>query len=261
MIAELQSLDVVYQPLVNHHTGQLFGYEGLSRPSVNGEAIPPDVWFSEALVRGEHVQADLWAIGRMVEEFAAYGMQSSRQRRGPSATPFSSNHPKDSAVPLFVNVMPHSLQDERFLERLMDLLTRTQFPPTQLVLEIVEATGYDLMAVSRTVHDMRSLGFRFALDDVGVGGASLHALVELGPEFVKLDRVLVQNAAHAPRKQRLLAALQQFVEDHQQIIAEGLENAEDLAAVRAAGIHLSQGYHWSHPQPLRTFLEGWAPFR
>lgn len=95
--------------------------------------------------------------------------------------------------------------------------------------------------------ELRQLGVRVALDDVGRGSSNLLSLVELEPDFIKVDRSLIYQIASSTTKQRLLKLLVTYMESGSNIIAEGVENEEDLAAVRATGVRLSQGFWWSKP--------------
>ncbi|MCL6593313.1 MAG: EAL domain-containing protein, partial [Alicyclobacillus sp.] len=92
--------------------------------------------------------------------------------------------------------------------------------------------------------------------DVGAGGASLRALVQLEPDFIKLDRSLVQGVSQSSSKQKLLSYFAAYMDWTDNVIAEGIEDVADLAAVRAAGISLSQGYYWSPPLPISS-LPDW----
>ena len=101
---------------------------------------------------------------------------------------------------------------------------------------------------------MRSIGVRIALDDVGVGSANLGMLVQLEPDFIKVDRSLIQGISNSLSKQRLLSHLVGFMESGDSVIAEGLENPEDLLAVKESGVNLSQGYYWAYPMSSRDLF-------
>lgn len=96
-----------------------------------------------------------------------------------------------------------------------------------------------------------SQGFSIALDDFGAGHATLSRLVEVRPQFVKLDPALVHGVADDPMRTSLLRAFAGFAaEAGIVLVAEGIERAEDLAFVLAAGIPLGQGYLLGRPAPL-----------
>ncbi|WP_274436603.1 EAL domain-containing protein [Alicyclobacillus sp. ALC3] len=82
---------------------------------------------------------------------------------------------------------------------------------------------------------------------MGVGSTNLLALVELEPDFIKVDRSLIQGISTSGAKQRLLKHLTQFMQSENAVIAEGVEYREDLLAIRESGVSLSQGYYWAPP--------------
>ncbi|HET7040702.1 MAG TPA: EAL domain-containing protein, partial [Gemmatimonadales bacterium] len=89
---------------------------------------------------------------------------------------------------------------------------------------------------------------RLAVDDVGTGHSNLQMVIEVRPDFLKLDRFFVTGAATDPVRQATLAAMAGLAAAlGGAVVAEGVETAADLAAVRAAGITLAQGYLLSPP--------------
>ena len=97
------------------------------------------------------------------------------------------------------------------------------------------------------IQSIRSLGVQIALDDVGTGSSTLTAVLTLEPDWVKVDRTLIQGISRAPAKQRSLSQLVQLMGSGDRIIAEGVETYEDLRTVHGLGVRMSQGYYWSAP--------------
>jgi EAL domain-containing protein (putative c-di-GMP-specific phosphodiesterase class I) len=235
-IIEQRTLKVVYQPIVNHSLGVIFAFEALSRPHYQGSFIPPDVWFRAAYESDRSIEADLLALTA-------------------SVCSLKSLPHKIQSFPLFVNVMPSSLFEETFVEGLEVLLREGLCEPQQLVLEFVEYVSYDPSLLSKMLRPIRSLGVRIALDDVGIGNTNLAALVHVEPDFIKVDRSLIQGISTSSAKQRLLSLLVGFMESGDSVIAEGIENPEDLAAVREAGANVSQGYYWARPMSFENLSD------
>ena len=105
------------------------------------------------------------------------------------------------------------------------------------MLELTELVWIeDVAALSRRVAPLRDAGFLLAVDDFGAGFTNVQTLIELGPDFVKLDRSLVTGVAGHPRRRvfiESMAVLGRRI--NCSVVAEGVETAEDLAAVRACG--------------------------
>ena len=94
----------------------------------------------------------------------------------------------------------------------------------------------------------RSMGFRVAIDDLGEGFASLRLWSELRPEFVKADKHFVRGIARDPVKLQFLRAIQHIAENSgSQVIAEGIENAEDFRVAKDIGIACGQGWFIGRP--------------
>lgn len=229
---------MVYQPIVDHVSLRAVGHEALSRPKVDGMPVRPDDWFRDAFASHRSFDADVRALTVAVADMQVYH--------------------ELSHLMVFVNILPSTILDRSFLYTLELLFCNGLCRPEQLVLELVEfiSCDDDPLVLSESLRSLRSFGIRIAIDDVGAGGASLRALVQLEPDFIKLDRSLVQGVSRSPAKQKLLSYFAAYMEWTDSVIAEGVEDAADLAAVQAAGISLSQGYYWSSPLPISS-LSDW----
>ena len=109
----------------------------------------------------------------------------------------------------------------------------------------------------RFVHESlmlyRSMGFRVAIDDLGEGFASLRLWSELRPEYVKADKHFVRGIAADPVKLQFLRAIQHIAESSgSQVIAEGIENAEDFRVAKDIGIACGQGWFIGRPSERPT---------
>lgn len=145
----------------------------------------------------------------------------------------------------FINVHPQELLVDGF-GRGDEGLARWS---DRIVFEITEAAAILEYERVRVIMDgLRGRGFRFALDDLGAGYAGLNSLAMLTPDFVKLDMDLVRDVAVNPRTERLVHHLLEFARgEGMQVVAEGIEREEELAAVRALGVPYLQGYRFGRP--------------
>ncbi len=223
-------LRIAFQPIVSLLEGQAFGHEALARPmTAAGEPIRPDELFRWARASGEADVLDRFVLDRILSELAA-------------------RPPRD--IPVFLNVLPISLP------LVTDwLLSQTLVPPRHIVLELLEETaaGPDL---DRWLGRLRRHGYRIAVDDVGAGYSSLTRLVEVRPDFAKIDLALVRHIDVDPVKFSLVDATARFARMNGiQLIAEGVETPAELSTLRELGIELAQGYllgrpDWEpHPEP------------
>jgi EAL domain-containing protein (putative c-di-GMP-specific phosphodiesterase class I)/DNA-binding response OmpR family regulator len=124
---------------------------------------------------------------------------------------------------------------------------------------VVELTEHERVAdyerLARAVRRLHDRGTRLAVDDAGAGFASLDHILRLGPDIVKLDRNLVVGVDHDPIRRSMIAAFVHFgTETRTALIAEGIENVDELETLRRLGVRHAQGYHLALPADLPTAL-------
>jgi PAS domain S-box-containing protein len=216
---------VVVQPIVDLTTGTVVGGEALSRfagPPMQG----PDRWFADATQVGLGCELELAAV-------------RSAQRMIPSMP---------AGAYLSINVSPVTAMTPE----LFDLLARVKAAPGLIVLELTEhmdVTDYPKLGTALAA--LRRLGARIAVDDTGSGFASLRHILNLSPEFVKLDVDLVRNIDTDPARRALAAGLLIFTQEVGAVlVAEGIETQDELNTLREVGITHGQGYHLGRPAPL-----------
>lgn len=168
-------------------------------------------------------------------------------------------------LPVAVNVAPHTLLGPDFAEQIGQRLEHHGAPGTALEVEITEGTIMrDKPRAAAALCALRRMGVRVAIDDFGTGYGSLSYLRDLPVDVVKIDRAFVA-AVHCSEGDRAIVestvALAHRMAKH--TVAEGLEEAEGLAVLRAAGCDEVQGYLFGRPQPadhLTAWLRAYTPF-
>jgi EAL domain-containing protein (putative c-di-GMP-specific phosphodiesterase class I)/DNA-binding response OmpR family regulator len=208
-----------FQPIVWLATGEHFGAEALTRFA---DGSPPEQWFIEAATVGLGLSLERAAIARALEIFE-------------DAPP---------ELVLSVNLSADVLLHEATLPQ---LLARTD---RQLIVELTEHERIDdYEAVAAALQRLGS-NVRLAIDDAGSGFASLRHIFALRPSFVKLDIEWVRGIDRDPVRRSLVSGLAFFaLETGSQLIAEGIETEAELAAIRALGIQLGQGFLLGRPEP------------
>jgi len=150
-----------------------------------------------------------------------------------------------SGTQLGINVDAQTLVvDGGFPRYLSDIAALGGFRPSQIVVEIVEHTcPSDAAAFRAAVAALREIGARIALDDVGCAHSNYRMMLETRPDFFKIDRYFVHGVHGDPLRQEILRSIAGLARSFgARVVAEGVERESDLAAVRAAGIDLVQGY-------------------
>jgi EAL domain-containing protein (putative c-di-GMP-specific phosphodiesterase class I) len=219
-------LRVVFQPIISTDTGCLVGAEALSRfawVDADGAPCPPDVVFAQAAAVGLGVELELLAVRTALGASLAL--------------------PDDLYVS--VNVSPAVLLSPL----LTDCLLASGLPLRRLVLEITEHVSvldYDLL--SARAADLRALGIRLAVDDAGAGFSSFRHILRLCPEYIKLDRTLIENISEDPARRALAAAVVLFAfEVGSAVVAEGVETLAELRTAQTLGIEAAQGFLLGRP--------------
>jgi EAL domain-containing protein (putative c-di-GMP-specific phosphodiesterase class I) len=223
----------VYEPIVEVSTRTVFGYEALARgPEGSGLHSPADL-FSTAS------EVDLlFQLDCLCRQSGLHGAR---------------DLPGDAK--LFLNVRPTTIHDPSFrADALRRTLEHCGLCPTDVVFEISEQESIGNFAIFREVRDYYGkLGFEIALDDTGAGYSSLEAVMELSPEYIKVDRAFVQGIDEDPARQELMSALHTVAgRINAQIIGEGLDTLEELQTLAELGIRFGQGWLFGKPTPLRT---------
>ena len=220
----LAGVNMHFQPIV-HADRSLFGYESLLRSS--DKSLPHPGAILDAAEQLERVTK----LGRIV--------------RNKVAAAFAPAPPSRGIV--FVNLHAIDLFD-RSLTSPFAPLTKIAH---RVVLEITERTSLDGMRdVRYRVAELRELGFRIAVDDLGGGHARMNALTPLDCDFVKLDMSLVRDVDKHAMKQRLVSSIVQLCRDQgMKVIGEGVETELEAKCLVELGTDLLQGYLIAKPAP------------
>lgn len=216
---------IVVQPMVELGTGAIYAYEALSRfPGRTGWG--PQQWFDAA---------DRVGLGVALESAAVH-----------RALTLLPHLPKGAR--LSVNVSARAL-----LASASILAMLTGHAAERLIVEVTEHERVaDTRRLDAVLAMARAAGAQVAVDDAGSGFAGLEHIVALSPEILKLDRALVHGIAKDPARQAMCEAMVGFCRRTSAVIvAEGVENPEDLQMVRSLGVTHAQGFHLGRPAPYR----------
>jgi EAL domain-containing protein (putative c-di-GMP-specific phosphodiesterase class I) len=150
-----------------------------------------------------------------------------------------------------VNIVPNDLNDPELADPGSPLSAHAH----RVVLEVTERSQLDAAAGAR-VRAVRQLGYRLAVDDLGAGYSGLSSIMQLEPDFVKLDRSLVRELHESTARRTIVESLLALSRSMGTIVvAEGVELREEAEVLWELGVPLTQGYFFGRPQrELR-----WAP--
>ncbi|MEK5330353.1 MULTISPECIES: EAL domain-containing protein [unclassified Lysinibacillus] len=233
-IIETKDLHTFFQPIMNLQTKETMGFEALNRPT------PSDLFSSVDQFYEFVGQTDCVFL------FECFCRNLSLQRFKERLHGEMLN--KDFM--LFLNIHPNVLLDKKYNSgETLQLLKELGIKPQQVVFELTERSAVlDFVEFERVLSHYRSQGYRIAVDDMGSGYNSLKTLIYLKPEFIKLDRSLIQFIDKNSEQQQLVTLLMTYAEQAEtKIIAEGIERQEELDYLQDIGIHYAQGYAIGKP--------------
>lgn len=236
---------VHYQPQIDLATGAVIGVEALVRwQSPERGLLYPDSFITRAEEMG--LIDDLgWLVADRalseVKEFAD----------------------KNGALPrLALNASVHSLRDLKFPDRFIAALQKHSIPMNGLILEITESGLLNELSSSLDVLTrLRVKGVQLSIDDFGTGYAMMQQLVNIPATELKIDRGFVMNM-HVNSSDRVMVekSIEIGHELGMKVIAEGVETAQQLEALRQNGCDAAQGYYFSRPLPPRDLVR-WLELR
>lgn len=222
-VLEGDDLSIVYQPIYHIVRNEIVGFESLSRFSTQ-PLRTPDIWFQEAASVGLGASLEIKAVRIALQGFKRFS----------------------SDIYLSVNFSPESILIGTIASAFNDV------PLDRVILEITEHSLIDHYSeIAKILRPLRKKGLRIAVDDAGAGYASFRHILNLAPDFIKLDISLTRDIHKDRSRRALAAALIRFSEETDcKIIAEGVETVEELDTLRQLGVVKAQGYLLGRPMTL-----------
>ena len=211
----------VFQPIVDIESGRVVGYEALTRFD---DGTPPDQLFALAATVGLGTQLELGCIDAALTAARAL--------------------PAEAFIA--INASP-----ELVVRNSTELRNVMQTTANPVVIEVTEHTAiadyHELRAATRAL----GRNTRLSVDDAGAGYASLRHIIELDPDFIKLDISLIQGIHHDKAREAMVVGIIHYAnETDTTVIAEGVETGDEAATVQRLGIPLAQGHFYGRPLPI-----------
>ncbi|MCM3666752.1 EAL domain-containing protein [Mesobacillus subterraneus] len=225
-----------YQPQVNLETGKIIGVEALVRwQHPEKGIISPGEFISLAEETGLIVPLGKWVLEKASAQNKAW------QDKG------------CSPIPISVNISVRQLQEDRFVDTVKQILADTRLDPRYLDLEITESVMQNSEKTAMTLTQLKELGVTLAIDDFGTGYSSLSLLKHLPIDKIKIDKSFVDDIIHHANQGAMVKTIIDMGHNLQfDVIAEGVEEQEQVAFLMANGCMIGQGYHFSRPLPLEA---------
>lgn len=238
MALQNEEFEVYFQPIISMKSGKIAGHEALVR-WIHPEKgmISPAEFIPLAEYTGMIVPLGLWIL-----EQACVSLKH-----------FEEINPADE-YPLFmgVNVSAQQLKSLDFIEEVKEILDKTGVNPARLKLEITESLIMeDPEFAANVLNRLKKLGVMLAIDDFGTGYSSLSYLHRFPFDTLKIDQSFVSSMMHNRDSQAIVQAITSLAHNlGLKIIAEGIEEPEQLDRLRELSCEYGQGYFMSRPIPV-----------
>ncbi|MFA7387948.1 MAG: EAL domain-containing protein [Thiohalobacteraceae bacterium] len=232
--------ELYYQPQVDTATGRVFALEALIRwHHPERGMVPPMDFIPIAEETGLIVPIGQWVL---VEACAV----AARLRRTVAPD-----------LRMAVNICGKQLRQPGFLESVHAALKNSGLPPSALELELTESSLIENFGdVAQVTHEIKQAGISLSVDDFGTGYSSLSYLSRLPIDLVKIDRAFVRNLPGDTVNGNLVKAIVAMTANlGMSVLAEGVETAEQVVALRDMGCTRMQGFYWSRPVPYQQLLQ------
>ncbi|WP_316900372.1 bifunctional diguanylate cyclase/phosphodiesterase [Pseudodesulfovibrio indicus] len=217
-----------FQPILDFRTDTVLGWEALARGPEGSTFRSPVMLFQTADELGR-----LFALEKLCREAAISNV----------------GELKDGQK-LFLNIHPKTMADPDFSPgQTLELMEKYNLTPDNIVFEITEQHSVqDFDLFYRTLAHYRSQGFQIAVDDAGAGYAGLTLIAELQPDYIKLDKSLIDDIHKDPVKRALVETTATFADKiGSRIIGEGIESRDQAVCLKDIGVHCGQGFFLAHP--------------
>ena len=229
-ISRLSKIDYAFQPIVNIHTGNTFGFEALLRCHKKAGFLSIDDIFDQAYQEGLLHKVDLYLRQKAFIKFARLKQKSH--------------------IKLFYNLDNRLFDSKDYSQGdTARMLKKYNFSLDDICFEISEKHQFhQTMDVPKIMGSYRSQGYKIAVDDCGIGFSGLQLLYYAEPNYIKIDRFFIQNMADDPKKRLVVSTIVNFAHFMGSlVIAEGVETRDEYSLCKEIGCDMVQGYFIQRP--------------
>ena len=228
------TFEMLYQPQYEINSHKLVGFESLIRlKNKKGEYINTQQFINVAEKSGLIYDIDMWVMRNVMKQ----------------TRDFVILHPE---IEISINVSGKHITNKGFIETVIDFLSETNFPPKNLKIEITESSYIrHIDEAAQIVQRLKILGVKTALDDFGTGYSSLNYLSKMAVDMLKIDKSFVDEILTKESDKSFVGIIIKLGHlMNCKVIAEGVEDQDQLSTLAFLGCDCVQGYVWGKPTHL-----------
>src|SRR5690348_11321285 len=228
-----------YQPIVSLRNNEVVGFEALVRwQKPDGKLAPPGEFIETMEDTGLIVFLGAWVLREACR----------------TARTLQESFPREHPLSVSVNVSPRQFAQPDLAEQVRAVIAEAGIDPRCLRLEITEGAMIgDMDRVAGVLRELQELGVRVSIDDFGTGYSSLSYLHSLPLDLLKIARSFVGSMVKNDESLQIVRTIMSLAHNlGMDVVAEGLEDAEQVEQLRSIGCEFGQGYYFSRPVDLAS---------
>lgn len=257
---ELNDIDLYHERLINDMDAAMKNKDLIVyyQPKYDVTTETPRLRSAEALIRWKHSELGMISPGDFIPLFESNGLIQKLDHyvwKEAASQIKKWREAYGKTVPVSVNVSRVDIYDTGLEKRLLDLVEENQLSPNELMLEITEsAYADDAKGLTEAVEKLRERGFKIEMDDFGSGYSSLNMLTTIPIDVLKMDMKFIRNMNRDEKSRKLVELVVEIAEFlGVPLVAEGVEEAQQVETLRKMGCSIIQGYFFSKPVPPEEF--------
>ncbi|MDU6983874.1 MAG: EAL domain-containing protein [Terrisporobacter othiniensis] len=234
-----------YQPIVNSNNNEVVGFESLLRLKYkNNKILPPSCFIKDIKVSDMFVEMNLWILERVIYDYKVIS---------------NYNCYKNEDFYISINLSFEELENEYFVNKIIEISNENKIKPGSICLEIVEKIGIkDLKNIKTTIKNLKNNGFKIAIDDFGIEYANLNILEIIEFDIIKLDKYFADNIVKSKINNEVIKFISNItLITNKYFVIEGVEEnyqIEEIKKICHNNIYI-QGYFYSKPIPIEEIKE------
>lgn len=234
-----------YQPIVNSNNNEVVGFESLLRLKYkNNKILPPSCFIKDIKVSDMFVEMNLWILERVIYDYKVIS---------------NYNCYKNKDFYISINLSFEELENEYFVNKIIEIANENKIKPGSICLEIVEKIGIkDLKNIKTTIKNLKNNGFKITIDDFGIEYANLNILEIIEFDIIKLDKYFADNIVKSKINNEVIKFMSNItLITNKYFVIEGVEEnyqIEEIKKICHNNIYI-QGYFYSKPIPIEEIKE------